>query len=94
MQQDVDTVKSIVMACLCLHNMMRIRYPGLQNHDVDREGNDHRVIPGAWRRGEVFREVNMIRGGNLATREARQQRVYLKHYYNNVGQVAWQDHMI
>ena len=49
MLQEPDTVKVIVMACLCLHNLIRLRYPGLQNLDLDREGKDHEVIQGAWR---------------------------------------------
>ena len=36
--------KKLVMACITLHNLMRIRYPGLQNQALDREGEDHNVI--------------------------------------------------
>ena len=61
MQQDVETVKDITMACFCLHNLMRIRFPGLQNQDLDWEGNDHGVIPGQWRDNAVMQEVNNIR---------------------------------
>ncbi len=32
-----------------------------------------------------------MQGGNRATKEAKAVRVYLKHYYNNVGSVPWQD---
>ena len=95
MQQEHETVKDIVSACLCMHNMMRMRYPGLQNRDVDREGNDHDIIPGAWRNEAVLQDMQNIQGGNRRdTRESKAQRVYLKHYYNNVGSVAWQDNMI
>jgi hypothetical protein len=94
MQLEPDTVKVIVMTCLCLHNVMRMRYPALQNLDLDRDGNDHQVIPGAWRNQAVLEDVRNVQGGKLVTREAKQQRVYLKHYYNNVGRLPWQDHMI
>lgn len=94
MQQKPETVSIIVCACLCLHNLMRVRYPGLQNADLDRELNDHNVIPGAWRGNDVLQDVQFSQGGNTATREAKQMRVYLKQYYNQVGAVPWQNQMI
>ena len=42
--QDPETVKQMVMACVCLHNLMRIRYPGLQNEALDVELDDGNVI--------------------------------------------------
>ena len=72
MQQQPETVKVIVSACLCLHNVMRVRYPGLQKQDIDREGTDHPVIPGAWRNDAVLQVVKNV--------EAKAVRVYLKHY--------------
>ena len=74
MQQQPETVKVIVSACLCLHN------PGLQKRDLDREGNDHRVILGAWRNDAVLPVVKNVQGRNRATREAKAVRVYIKHY--------------
>ena len=35
--------KTLVMACMTLHNLMRIRYPGLQNQVLDCEGEDNNV---------------------------------------------------
>ena len=92
--QEPETVQSIVLACICLHNLMRIRFPGLQNIALDLEDNDHQVIPGAWRNDRVLQEVDQVRGGNVGNREGKQQRVYLKHYCNNVGAVPWQQDMI
>jgi len=82
MQQHPQTVTSIVCACLCLHNIMRQRYPRLQNADVDHEEHDHNIIPGAWRTDAVLDDIQTVRGGNRGTRLAKQQRVYLKHYYS------------
>lgn len=49
MQQDPDRVKLIVMAAICLHNLMRLRYPGLQNNDLDQVDEAGNYFPGAWR---------------------------------------------
>ncbi len=94
--QRVPTVISIVLACVCLHNLMRSRYPGPQNAVVDREDNHHNIIPGAWRETVDIPEVgNAGRRGNFATRDARDQRDYLKAYYNApIGAVEWQDRMV
>ena len=40
-----ETVNKIVITCCCLHNLMRMRYPGLQNADCDQENPNHQVIP-------------------------------------------------
>jgi hypothetical protein len=47
MRQEQNTVTGIVLACCCLHNLMRIRYPAAQNALLDVEDEDHNVIPGA-----------------------------------------------
>jgi len=86
--------KTLVMACVTLHNLMRIRYPGLQNRALDREGEDHNVIRGAWRDEGVLQDVASVTGPTQASREAKRQRVYLKHYYNNIGAVPWQRDMV
>ena len=49
MRQKTKTVESIVLACVCLHNLMRLRYPGIQNAVLDQEDDQHNIIPGAWR---------------------------------------------
>jgi hypothetical protein len=94
LKQEPQTVQSMSLACVCLHNLMRIRYPALQNAEIDREGGNHELIPGAWRHEGVMQEVYGVQGGNSGTREAKQQRIYLKHYYSIVGAVPWQDAMI
>ena len=40
MQQEPETGRLIVEACVCLHNLMRIRYPALQNAAMDRENDN------------------------------------------------------
>lgn len=95
LRQEPKTVESIVLACVCLHNLMRMRYPALQNAVLDQEDNQHQVVPGAWRNGLNMQDVDDIMGGNRITKAAKSQREYLKHYYNSpVGAVPWQNNMI
>jgi len=95
LRQKPETVVSMVMSCCCLHNLMRLRYPTLQNAVVDDENVAHQVIPGAWRDDAHLDDMDIQRGGNFTTREAKKQRLYLKHYYNSpVGAVPWQNQMI
>ena len=49
MQHDPETIRLIVEACLCLHNLMRTGYAAIQNAVLDMEDANHKVIPGAWR---------------------------------------------
>ena len=88
-------VRTMVMAACCLHNLMRYRYPVLQNQLVDREDALHNVIPGAWRQeGEMDDAVGFGRAGR-ELEMAKKQRNYLKEYYNSsVGRVEWQERMI
>ncbi len=40
LRQEPDVVCDIVLTCICLHNLMRIRYPGPQNAVMDQEDNN------------------------------------------------------
>nr|XP_034319421.1 putative nuclease HARBI1 [Crassostrea gigas] len=95
MQQDPDRVKLIVMAAICPHNLMRLRYPGLQNNDLDQVDEAGNYIPGAWRNDRVLQDVEAVGRGNLPNREGKKIRTYLKHYYNSgVGSLPCQQNMI
>ena len=92
LQHAVETSQVIVRACLCLHNLMRERFPNLQNADLDRDDDDGHVVPGAWRDAAVMREVDNVPRAPRANRDGKRQRVYLKHYFNSpAGSVPWQD---
>ena len=90
MKQKPAVVTSIVLACVCLHNLMRMRYPHAQNVAMDNEDDQHNIIPGAWRDNNHLLPIvgqARLRGGELA----KQQRDYLMAYYNSpVGAVPWQ----
>ena len=95
MRQQPRTVTTITEACVCLHNLMRIRYPGQQNALVDQEDEDHQVVPGAWRDGRNMEDMEDVAGGNRATMRGKAQRLYLTHYVNSaVGSVPWQDRIV
>ena len=92
LKQRPKTVESIVLACVCLHNMIMLRNPRQQNVEVDREDEDHNIIPGAWRNDLV--RLLPVRGlfrQGRETKVAKNQRDYLKAYYwSPVGSVPWQ----
>ena len=95
MSQKPETVTSIVLACCTLHNIMRLRHPGIHQGLADEEDDNHRVIPGQWRQGACLQDIEEVAGSNRDTQVAKRQRLYLKHYYNApVGATAWQRDMI
>ena len=75
MPQKTKTVESLVLACCCLHNLMRIRYPTTQNNMLDHEDPvTHEVNPGAWwEAGEIAEMPPHMIGGNYATQSAKLQ---------------------
>ena len=92
MSQKPETVTSIVFACCTLHNIMRLRYPGIHQRIADEEDDNHRVIPGQWRQSACLQDIQDVAGGNRDTQVAKRLRLYLKHYYNApVAATAWHD---
>ncbi len=47
-------VTNIVLAAICCHNLMHMRYPAIQNASMDHEDDQNNVIPGEWRRGNTW----------------------------------------
>lgn len=89
------TVRSVVLATVCLHNLMRMRYPGLQNALVDAEDEDHNLVPGQWRNQEVMHDMAEVVAATADHRLGKTQRVLLKHYLNSqAGAVPWQREML
>ena len=75
LKQSPDNVELIILSCVCLHNLMRITYPGDQNILLDHENEDHEIIPGAWR-DEANLEDLQVQRGNYQSRAAKEQRLY------------------
>lgn len=94
MLQEPETVEDIVLACICLHNLMRIRYPAMQNPDIEHEDAEHQLVPGQWR--DVANMNDMDQGLPVnPSKAAKNQRVYYKHWVNSpAGSVPWQDDMV
>ena len=94
MMQKPETVRTIVETCVCLHNLMRLRYPAAQNILLDMEDEDHNLMPGLWRQDANMHEIHRVRGPNRDTMAAKRQRKYLRLYFNSpAGSVPWQDRM-
>lgn len=90
-----NTVRSIVLAAVCLHNLMRMRFPGLQNAQLDREAPDHQLIHGPWRNAQVMEDMDNVVAATADSRHGKRQRVLLKHYLNSeAGAVPWQREML
>ena len=57
LEQGPDVVRLKVETGVILHNLLRIRFPAIANAEVDREDEDHNIIPGAWRGDQLVEEV-------------------------------------
>ena len=87
-----QTIRLIVSTCVILHNIMRTRYPGLQNRELDRETEDGDLVPGEWRNERQMGDCLVALGHNRDNRMGKMQRNLLKHWMNSpVGRVPWQE---
>ena len=85
------TVRLIVSTCVVLHNLMRIRYPAMQNNLLDLELENGGVQRGAWRQGRQMADCRNARGNNIDLRAGKEQRRLLTHWVNSpVGSIPWQ----
>eukprot|EP00057_Strongylocentrotus_purpuratus_P014074 XP_011668548.1 PREDICTED: putative nuclease HARBI1 [Strongylocentrotus purpuratus] len=95
MQQDPNTVTSIVLSCICLHNLLRLRKRKEHTTVADQEDANHNIIPGEWRKDNPLLDGISDLGRNSTTNAAKKQREYFRAYYNSeVGSVPWQNDMI
>ena len=60
----------------------------MQSPMLDREDQDHNLIPGAWRTGYEMHNINRNLGGNTSKKRAKGQRDLLKLYYSDIGAMA------
>jgi len=83
--------KKVVEAAVILHNIMRTRYPNIQNAEIEARPGD----PGSWRAAGVLHDVEAEAGAvraPRASREGKELRAYLRHYFiGAAGSVPWQE---
>ena len=77
LQQEPPMVNRVVMACLILHNLLRIRYPTAQREDFQGQGQRPIVLEG----NNIPYDVGNAIGA------AKRQRHILREYFMNDGQV-------
>ena len=95
MRQTPYTVTSIVIACCCLHNLMRKDNQNPTAVSVDDEDAHHNVIPGSWRADARLIDGERDNARNTGTKQGKEVRDYLTQYYSSpAGSVDWQDRMI
>ncbi len=95
MQQRPTVVTSIVLACVCLHNMLRELRPNENPAEVDHEDDYHNIVPGSWRQFSALVDGHRDLGNHTSTKAAKNARTYLSKYYSSdVGSVPWQDDTI
>ena len=95
MEHHPDTVRLIVKTCMVLHNLMRSRYPSLQNQLLDRQMPDGDMEPGAWRTGQNLEDTVNVQAPNRDSKEGKKLRNLLKHWCNSpAGAVPWQNGMV
>lgn len=89
-------VESAVLACCCLHNLLRLRRPASSMHGADVEDPDsHNVIEGQWRRNVLLTAMDHQPLRGKIQYAPKSVRNYLMEYYNSpVGAVSWQDRAI
>ena len=81
----------LVETGVILHNLLRIRFPAIANAEVDREDEDHNIIPGAWRETNRWR-----RYPSPGTQQSvgKVMRDYVKAYFNSeAGSFPWQERL-
>ena len=81
MEQDPKRARDIVMSCIVLHNILRSR----AQRQAGGQGPEDDQLP----------DSGLVDGGDghqrNPSRETKDQREYLKDYFNNAGAVPWQD---
>ena len=73
LQQELPVVNQVIMTCLVLHNLLRIRYPIAQQEDFGQEGQPMIVLEGN----------DMPYEGCNTIEPAKRQRNILRDYFMN-----------
>ena len=90
-----ENTEKVVLASCALHNFLQARstrYASTGFVDVEKE--DGTVDMGVWRDETQGMEPLRLQQGNRYTLEAKEVRAKLCNYFNNYGQVSWQNNYI
>jgi hypothetical protein len=83
MRQQPETVTDIILACCCLHNLIRKENPR-NVAGVDEEDDDHNEIPRTWRETLQLDDGGLNRHfRNQGTAYTKGIRDYMKTYYSS-----------
>ena len=93
---DVPNTIQVVKACVCLHNLCRMRYRREHRGLPDHEDRRRHLVDGAWRQGiNLLDLARGCQGRNRDLNEAKQQRNYLREYFMSpAGSVSWQADLV
>ena len=80
MQQEPPVVARVVMSCLMLHNLLKMRYPKGQQDDFGADGQPPVVLE----------DNDIPHEGRNPLEAAKKQRNILRDYFMTNGQVPWQ----
>ena len=89
-----DIVRLIVESCVCLHNIMRVRYSTLQNGQLDMENQQHDLVSGLQRTTARMHEINRVVGPNMR-QYLKDKEIYTCDYISTVrqdqclGKIVW-----
>ena len=73
-----STAQLIIKTCCVLHNLMRIRYPSVQNTLVDKEDRSGNQVDGARRLGSNMEDTLNVQGHNASNREGKEVKIESK----------------
>lgn len=100
MRYDPDDATKIILACCCLHNLLRTEVVGRQMYTppqfLDEEDElIGRFHSGEWRQEPALGIINLNKqGGNRHANAALQLRDEWCDYFNGVGAVPWQERLL
>lgn len=89
-----DHCTSVILACCCLHNFLRLQSDQYLKGLIDEEDENHEFRPAPWRDLYELTDGQAHKGQNCSD-EAKKIRDYLTNYFvSPEGAVTWQDKMI
>lgn len=96
LEPEQDKIQISLLACIYLHNVMRLRYTGFHNLLLDIDDNKRLLVHAAWRNGHQNQDIENIEGGRHASgKQLKQQSSYLNHSFSSSARAnPWQSDVI